>query len=87
MSEDEEPEIIEMKPILLPAAPGKCPECATEHEPELPHNQQSLYYQTRFHLEHGRSPTWTDAMEHCTDEMKEFWTRHLTAHVLMDKKS
>lgn len=59
---------------MLPAAPGKCSECAVKHEPEQPHNQQSLFYQYKFFNEHGRWPTWQDAMAHCTDEVKQLWT-------------
>lgn len=62
---------------LLPPAPDKCQVCAVDHEPHLPHNQQSLYYQTAFNIEHGRAPTWADAMEHCDDNMKRFWTEEL----------
>ncbi|WP_287194954.1 hypothetical protein [Syntrophothermus sp.] len=58
---------------LMPAAPGTCPECAVDHPPELPHNQQSLFFQYKFFNEHGRWPTWEDAMAHCSEEMKEFW--------------
>ena len=58
---------------LMPAAPGTCPECAVDHPPELPHNQQSLFYQYKFYNEHGRWPTWEDAMAHCSEDMKEFW--------------
>lgn len=58
---------------LLPAAPGTCPECATEHPPELPHNWHSLYYQMRFMLANGRAPTLDDATAHCTPEMKALW--------------
>jgi hypothetical protein len=58
---------------MMPAAPGTCPECATDHEPETPHNQQSLFYQYRFCNDHGRWPTWLDAMAHCTDEMRALW--------------
>jgi len=43
---------------LMPAAPGTCPECAVDHPPELPHNQQSLFYQYKFYNDHGRWPTW-----------------------------
>lgn len=57
---------------------GKCPVCATEHEPELPHNLQSLAYQYRFYDEHGRWPTWDDAMAHCTDEVKALWMEALS---------
>jgi len=64
---------------LFPAKPGTCPECAVAHEPELPHNQQSLFYQYSFYNEHGVWPTWGDAMAHCNEEMKEFWKSELQA--------
>ena len=59
--------------MLLPPKPGTCPICATEHTPDMPHNQQSLYYQYRFYGVRGRWPTWADAIAHCGDEMKEHW--------------
>lgn len=62
---------------LLPAKPGTCPQCATKHKPELPHNQQSITYQYWFYNEHGRWPTWADAMAHCSDQMREWWTAEL----------
>lgn len=62
---------------LLPAAPGTCPQCAVKHPPELPHNNQSLFYQVRFNLAHGRGATWADAIAHCDDRMKAFWTEEL----------
>ncbi len=61
------------KMMLLPPAKHLCQTCATEHEPELPHNAQSLYYQAAFQMEHGRSPTWIDAMEHCDETVREGW--------------
>lgn len=64
--------------ILLPPAPGTCPECGVQHDPGLPHNQQSLYYQYHFFQENGRWPTWSDAMAHCSDEMKSFWKKELS---------
>lgn len=66
--------------FLMPAAPGTCPICATKHDPEMPHNQQSLYYQMRFQIEHGRGATWKDAMEHCTEEVKNLWIEALKEH-------
>lgn len=39
-------------PIGTP--PGTCPICATEHDPTLPHNRDSLAYQYKFYDEHGR---------------------------------
>lgn len=62
---------------LLPNAPGTCDWCAVDHPPDQPHNQQSLYYQMKFHAIKGRWPTWTDAMKHCTAEMKAEWRKHL----------
>lgn len=58
---------------MFPAAPGTCPKCAVDHSPEQPHNQQSLHWQYWFYNEHGRWPTWLDAMAHCTEEMKTLW--------------
>ncbi|MDW7673206.1 MAG: hypothetical protein SCK28_01595 [Bacillota bacterium] len=58
---------------LLPAAPGTCLECAEKHEPDMPHNQQSLFYQYKFYNEHGRWPTWEDAIAHCDGQVKKAW--------------
>lgn len=63
--------------FMLPAAADKCQECATAHEDRLPHNQQSMFYQYRFYNEHGRWPTWVDAMAHCSDHVKSLWTQAL----------
>ncbi|QDT94807.1 hypothetical protein [Gimesia aquarii] len=62
---------------LLPPKEGTCPVCAVDHEPEMPHNQQSLYYQYRFKLVRGRWPTWADAIAHCDDEMRVYWKEQL----------
>ena len=62
---------------LLPPKEGTCPICATKHEPEMPHNAQSLYYQYRFYGVRGRWPTWADAMAHCSEEMRVLWERQL----------
>lgn len=67
-----------MKPMMiLPPKPGLCQTCAVDHNPDLPHNAQSLYYQMKFKMETGREPSWLEAMSHCTDDMKAFWTRKL----------
>ncbi|WP_339063601.1 hypothetical protein [Tepidibacillus marianensis] len=60
---------------MLPAREGTCPECAVTHEEYLPHNQESLFYQYKFYNEHGRWPTWEDAMSHCNDEVKAKWIK------------
>lgn len=33
---------------------GTCPECAVKHDPEQPHNRDSLTYQYKFYDQHGR---------------------------------
>jgi len=78
---EEEGKTIKMSGMyLLPPKPGVCQVCATEHGERLPHNLQSLYYQYRFYAEHGRWPTWEDAMAHCNDEV-----RKATIDVLKEK--
>lgn len=66
--------------ILLPPAKDVCQSCAVKHAPERPHNQQSLYWQYWFRGEHGRWPTWKDAMAHCTPEMQQHWRTELLKH-------
>ncbi|MUG24742.1 hypothetical protein GNQ08_20450 [Paenibacillus macerans] len=63
--------------MLLPPAADKCQKCAVDHDPEQPHNQDSLYWKYWFFGQNGRWPTWADAMEHCSPEIKEFWTQAL----------
>ena len=63
---------------LLGTTPeGTCPECATKHASYMPHNRDSLTYQYKFYDQHGRWPTWTDAMSHCPSKIKEAWTQAL----------
>ena len=63
--------------MLLPPPEEYCQECAREHDPEMPHDKQSLYYQMKFQIEKGRGATWTDAMAHCSQEVKDIWTEEL----------
>lgn len=58
---------------LMPCAADVCQECAVDHAPEMPHNQESLYYQYNFYQEHGRWPTWEDAIAHCSAEIQVAW--------------
>jgi len=58
---------------LLDPEPGACQICARKHNPILPHDVGSLYYQTKFNLENKRAATWEDAMAHCSDDMKQMW--------------
>lgn len=63
--------------LLLPPPPGTCPLCAKNHPPELPHNQQSMYWQYRFYQQVGRWPTWADAVAHCSPAMQCLWRERL----------
>lgn len=67
--------------MMLPAQPreGQCPECGIFHDPDQPHNRDSMLYQYRFYDEHGRWPTWVDAMAHCKDDVKALWVDALKA--------
>ena len=60
--------------MLMPPAPDVCQECAVKHDPMMPHNRDSLYYQYAFYAKNGRWPTWADAMAHCPEEIKGYWT-------------
>jgi hypothetical protein len=62
---------------LLPPAPGTCPFCARKHLDIEPHDATSLYYIWTFHSQIGRSPTWADALAHCTADMRLAWERLL----------
>jgi hypothetical protein len=63
---------------LLPPAPHLCQSCAVDHKPEQPHDATSFFYAFWFHGQTGRSPTWADAMAHCDEANKKFWTKYLT---------
>ena len=74
MSRRKQPRIVEEQPLmLLPPAKDKCQECAVRHDPELPHDRTSLFYQVKFQMDNGRYPTWDDAMAHCTPDVREAW--------------
>lgn len=66
--------------LLRHVPEGCCLECAVKHEPEQPHNQQSLFYQYQFLEKHGRWPTWHDALRHCDPSLRERWNEELTKH-------
>lgn len=66
------------KLTLLPPAPEKCQCCAIVHAPEQPHDATSLFYAFWFHEQHGRSPTWNDAIAHCDAQTQAFWVKYLT---------
>ena len=59
--------------MLMPAKPGCCAICATDHKPHLAHNLASLFYGMRFKGLHGRDPTWADACAHLTASQRHDW--------------
>lgn len=59
--------------MLLPPLPDVCQQCAVDHAPPEPHDQQSLHWQYHFFGRNGRWPTWVDAMAHCSDGVKTLW--------------
>jgi len=63
-----------------PPQPGCCPICAFFHGKNEPHFPGSTYYIMRFFQDHGRRPTWKDAMAHCPPEIQEAWTKELMEH-------
>lgn len=63
---------------IMPARAGTCAVCGVKHEPYMPHNAQSMFYQYRFFGQHGRWPTWSDAIAHTTPEMQTAWKAELT---------
>lgn len=69
--------------ILLPPAADKCQQCAVDHEPKQPHNQQSVFWQYWFYGVNGRWPTWSDAIAHCSTEIKQQWIQALKSHGIM----
>jgi hypothetical protein len=62
---------------MLPGPKESCEWCHVVHDPKEPHNQQSLSYHMKFHAIKGRYPTWTDAMAHCSEEVREMWKEEL----------
>ena len=59
---------------VLPPGMEKCPYCADRHTEKEPHNRNSVYYQMRFFRKHGHMPTWIDALEHCSEMTRAYWT-------------
>ena len=62
---------------VIPPVPGSCRICATMHDPGEPHDRDSLYYQNKFYKKYKRFPTWNDAMEHCSEPVREEYVKRL----------
>lgn len=67
------------KLTLLPPDPSVCQQCGVDHEPEQPHDATSMFYGFWYLENHGRSPTWADAMAHCDAHIKDHWLEYLQA--------
>ena len=66
--------MVEIKSFsVLPPKPNNCQMCAVDHATDQPHDHGSLFYQMKFNQEHGRFPTWEDAMAHCSEEVRTQW--------------
>jgi hypothetical protein len=64
---------------VMPPPADRCQICAAKHDPEQPHNAQSIYYQVTFNGMLGRAPTWADAIAHCSDDLRRKWEEALRA--------
>jgi hypothetical protein len=67
--------------MMLPGPPGTCEWCHVKHDADEPHDQQSVPYQMKFQTLHGRPPTWSDAMAHCSAKTRKHWRRELVAQM------
>ena len=71
-------EVIEKKGFkMLPARPGRCAMCNSNHRADQPHDVFRPFYQRRFKLKWGRPPTWADARAHLTEERTANWRRKM----------
>lgn len=56
---------------------GHCDICGVMHDPNLPHDCTSLYYNYCFYGKFNRWPTWADASAHCKDYVITKWRESL----------
>lgn len=73
-------ELREGRLTIPPPKEGACPLCGELHGRGEPHNKNSLLYQHRFRRNHGRYPTWEDAMAHCSLTVKKRFCERLKRH-------
>jgi hypothetical protein len=62
---------------LLKPGPGLCEACAIKHDPDQPHNKDSIHYQYWFRAREGRWPVWKDAIAHCDADTRAAWEEAL----------
>ncbi len=72
-----EPERKPLRITLLAPPPDVCQKCAVKHDERTPHDNHSLHFQYWFKDQHGRYPTWADAMAHCDADTQAFWKQEL----------
>lgn len=63
--------------MMLPAAPGTCVHCATNHREHEPHNWWSIFYGMRFRMQYGRDATHADCVAHLPEETRCFYKKAL----------
>lgn len=68
------------KPLLMPAKPGTCVHCATEHGEHQPHNYWSVYYQVRFVAKFRRDATHADCCAHLPEASRKLYRELVEAH-------
>lgn len=70
-------QLVTFEQAALTSCADTCAVCDAVHDPAEPHNAVSLAYQSWF-AEHNRrgvaSPSWADAMAHCTADIQSEWT-------------
>ncbi len=63
--------------VMPPEDPEACRSCGRRHDADQPHDALSLHYQYGFRAEHGRWPTWKDAVAHCAEPVRVAWEAEL----------
>lgn len=63
--------------VMPPDDPLACQTCGRRHDPGQPHDATHLHYQYSFYAEHGRWPTWKDALAHCDEHTRAAWEDEL----------
>lgn len=68
------------KTVIPAPKDGACRVCGEIHGRGEAHNRDSLLYQHKFRMNHGRYPTWEDAMGHCGKAARDRMIKRLARH-------
>lgn len=68
------------KTVIPAPREGACRVCGEIHGRGEAHNRDSLLYQHKFRMNHGRYPTWEDAMGHCGKAARDRMIKRLERH-------